>query len=148
MLQAVQLGLTSLRSVDDIHQMEMALHFLIKRAAAIHTAKDDAQRLAFEQTARQAGVLTDSSMSDDDRGLPAATKEPAVGASGSQGRADDKGRATDKGRTDPEADVNSSDEENDSGAMQADQAVTAASQLFTAAIGRRMPSLARKVHAQ
>ena len=42
-LQALQLGLTHLRSTEDIAQLELALHFLIKRAAAIQEAKATAE---------------------------------------------------------------------------------------------------------
>ena len=43
-MQALQLGLTSVRSEEDVAQLEQALHFLIRRAAAIHEVKAAAEQ--------------------------------------------------------------------------------------------------------
>lgn len=46
-MQALQLGLTSVRSEEDVGQLEQALHFLIRRAAAIQDAKAAAEQKDF-----------------------------------------------------------------------------------------------------
>lgn len=127
------MGLASLRSVEDIAQLETALHFLIRRAAAIQTAKAAAEHVATMEALKKAMPDSDGNTSADD-----TLTEAIADAKGQLGSS--KGPAQDG--------AHSTDEDSDVEAEQGDEtdlAVTASSQLFTASIERRMPSLAHKV---
>lgn len=135
-MQALQLGLASLRCVEDIAQLETALHFLIRRAAAIQTAKAAAEHVASLEALKKAMPDSDGNTSGDDTLTEAiADAKGHLGNSrGSKGPAQDGAHSTDE-----DSDVESQQGD------EADLAVTASSQLFTASIEKRMPSLAHKV---
>ena len=133
------MGLASLRSVEDIAQLETALNFLIRRAAAIQTAKAAAEHVATMEALKKAMPDSDGNTSGDDTLTEAIAEAKASLGHNSNSRGS-KGPAKDGDHsTDEDSDVESQQDD------ETDLAVTASSQLFTSSIERRMPSLAHKV---
>lgn len=134
-MQALQLGLTSLRSIEDVHQLETALQLLIRRAAAIQNAKTAAEQKQSNQQLKKVlpGVFgnADGSSSGSDDAL-APTTAPGSAKEIRKAREDDADSTSD-----------GSDKEIDK--ADDDLAVSASSQLFTSSIEMKMPSSARKV---
>lgn len=135
-MQALQLGLTSLRSLEDITQLETALHFLIRRAAAIQKVKARAAWQAHRKAVKETRAMQSdsSSTSDSDTDGPAKDKAPANGTDDRKSEAKEGAESLDKDSTSEEEQF-SEDE----------LAVNAESQLFMSDVEKRMPSLARKV---
>lgn len=136
-MQALQLGLTSLRSIEEVHHLETALQLLIKRAAAIQNAKTAAEQKQCNQQLKK--VLpdvfgnADSSSSGSDDAL-APTTAPSSAKEIRKAKEDDADSTSD-----------GSDKESEKADDDDDLAVSASSQLFTSSIEMKMPSSARKV---
>ena len=128
--------MTSLRSVEDVNQVETALQLLIKRAAAIQEAKTAAEQKHCDQVVKEAmsDVFgnADNSNSDSDDAM-ASVKAPSSAKEGIK----DKGAGTD---STSDGSNKESEKADDDGLT-----VSASSQLFTSSIEMKMPSLARKV---